>query len=178
MNPNAGDSSLSSPFSEDSSQKNRSMHVLSLLRESLTTQTGPSGLWPSSITLAEYEKLSPGIAKIILDTIIRNFSEEANQRRENERIFVNALTKAIGRGQYYALASVLITTLLGAYLAWLRYPWASSVIVGLDLALLVGAFVRSSVRTLPQSREPAEGSELPSKPEGEVPRTSSDGQSG
>jgi cytochrome c-type biogenesis protein CcmH/NrfG len=84
--------------------------------------------------LAEYEKVMPGLGK----RIIENLLEQAEQRQENEK----ALVKTIPRGQHYALTVVVLVICLAGVLAYLHYPWAAALIVSLDLAMMVGAFLR------------------------------------
>ena len=118
--------------------------VLSARSESLKVSSGPI---PNPETLAQYEKVYPGLAK----TIGAAFEAKYQKRHRLETRTLEADIEAmqldhpdIKRGQWLGFIICIVGLVSGAILVYLGHDTAGAAIGGGSLASLVAAYFRNS----------------------------------
>ena len=106
-------------------------------RSIVAVETTWSGPLPPPQTLAQFDQVYPGSAKMIMDS----FHNQTIHRQELEKIAVNSNVAKERRGQKYGLAIGIIGILCGTTCILLGHDTAGATIIGADLLSLVSVFV-------------------------------------
>ncbi len=118
--------------------------VLSARAENVKVSSGPI---PNPETLAQYDKVYPGLAK----TIVTAFEAEYQKRHRLETRTLEADIEAmpldhadIRRGQWLGFIICIVGLISGAILVYLGHDAAGAAIGGGSLASLLAAYLRNS----------------------------------
>jgi len=112
-------------------------HRAELRQQVIRQYKAQSGPLPSPGTLAEYEKVMPGLANRIVELA----EKEQAHRHEMQRSTVVGGISIATRGQRYGLVSVLAVLAVAGVLVALGHETAGAVLAGADLVSVAGVFV-------------------------------------
>ena len=95
------------------------------------------GPLPSPVLLGQYDQVLPGLA----ETIVRMAEREQRHRHQMDKIEVSAPHELAKRGQWFGLSVVILMLGLAVNLAWLGHAVEAAIVAGVDLSVLVVAFI-------------------------------------
>lgn len=114
------------------------------------TATTFSGPLPPPQMLADYDKISPGLANRMMAQV----ELQSEHRREIEKTVVQGNVRSSKRGTVAGVIVALGAMALAAYALQTNHPTAAVAIVSIDLASLVGVFVLGRNATPPKPATP------------------------
>jgi uncharacterized membrane protein len=114
-------------------------------QESVQISSGPL---PSPEILGLYERVSPGLAAVI----VASFEAQYKHRQDIERVSINGDIQAMqlqnrnhARGQWLGFIITMFGLSLGSALVYLGHDWAGGTIAAGGLASVVAAFLRGQL---------------------------------
>lgn len=111
-------------------------------RSVVSIQSTWSGPLPPPQTLAQFEQIYPGSAKMIMDS----FHNQTIHRQELEKLAIGSNLEKEKRGQHYGLIIGILGILCGTTCILLGHDTAGATIIGADLLSLVSVFVLGKAR--------------------------------
>jgi len=103
----------------------------------ISIESSWSGPLPPPNTLAQFEEIHPGSAKIIMET----FQAQTNHRLRLENTAITSNVSKEKRGQNYGLIIALVGILAGTACILMGHDVAGASIAGVDLVAIVTVFV-------------------------------------
>jgi uncharacterized membrane protein len=128
------------PHEKDLTKTKPSNSEGSLVATRQTMSVSRSGPLPSPQDLADYEKVRPGTAELIL----RSFEKQLDHRISLEKDAMSSGIKARNRGLDYGLIAVLAALGVALVLGLNGHSLEASIIGGGGIAALAGVFVYGS----------------------------------
>jgi uncharacterized membrane protein len=126
--------------------------VRAIFRQVVTVHSGPL---PAPHTLAEYDRVQPGLA----ERIVQMTEKEQLQRHSIENKIINMHVGRVVRGQWIAAGLAVLFGSFGTYLAVIDKPAASITVFGTTIVGLVGIFIWGRKSESPPPMEPRPSNE-------------------
>lgn len=105
------------------------------------------GPLPPPAVLKEYEQLLPGATERLLTMSEQQTAHRLQMQRESMEltsVAVQASASRANRGQIFAAFIATFIILVGLVVALFENAWAGAVIISVDVAGIVGAFIRGT----------------------------------
>ena len=113
------------------------------MRQQIIAQSIEGPLPPPQM-LAEYDRVHPGLAQIIVESFQKETEHRHGLEKQAmaiEQHVAENFVKERRRGQHYGLIIALLLVVGSVTLGWHGQGWAAAVMGGVGFASIVGAFV-------------------------------------